>query len=378
MPAMAGDELILPQQQVAAVMPASASPGGHMPIFNVLGDVNLDFEKQERPSKHHRRSFWQWLQHHWLGVFGVLFLLVGAASIQLANIYWSAPFAIEAPAKSSKVVVPAVPKKGPNAIIKTAEAEAFINKITAQPINISVNGKNIAVNAETIKSWLQITADKKTGVTYVHVNQHAVDEAIAGAGVPYIKQPTDQIVMTLAGGYTRVLTPGRDGTKIGDTSALSTSLGSQLLSGKGMNMTLPVITEKFGVAQASTISKMIEVNVSTKQMYLYQNGQLYKQYPISAGAPETPTPIGQFKIYQKLTIQDMRDYNVNGTQYYQPNVRWVNYFLPGGYAIHGNYWRPLSWFGAINSSHGCVSLPDIQAKEVYDWAPIGTTVITHY
>lgn len=376
-----GNEFILPKQQVAAAMPASASPGGHMPIFNVLGDINLDFEDNQRdvqPQKSHQHKLWHWLSQHWLGVFGVLFLGIGALSIYLAGMYWSQPYTIDAPAQSSQISVPAIPLKGPNAAVKKSDTEAYINKIATQPINITINGKTIAVNSDTIKSWLQTTVDKKTGVTYVHVNQHAVDEAIAGAGVPYIKSPTDQIVMTSADGSTRILTPGRNGTKIGDTSSLSKALGAQLLSGKGMNMDLPVITEKFAVATAATIAKMIEVNVTTKQMYLYDNGVLTKQYPISAGAPETPTPIGQYKIYQKLTIQDMRGYNVNGTKYFQPNVRWINYFLPGGYAIHGNYWRPQSWFGAINSSHGCVSLPDTQAKEVYDWAPIGTTVITHY
>ena len=113
-------------------------------------------------------------------------------------------------------------------------------------------------------------------------------------------------------------------------------------------------------------------------MWLYDKGQLTKTYPISAGAAATPTPIGQYKIYSKLAVQDMKGFNPNGSKYFQPHVRWINYFLPGGYAVHGNYWRPLSWFGAVNSSHGCVSLPDDQAKEVYDWAPIGTTVITHY
>jgi lipoprotein-anchoring transpeptidase ErfK/SrfK len=112
-------------------------------------------------------------------------------------------------------------------------------------------------------------------------------------------------------------------------------------------------------------------------MYLYDNGHLTRSYPISAGAQLTPTPLGQFKIYSKLAIQDMKGFNADGSKYLQPNVRWINYFLPGGYAVHGNYWRPNSWFGAINSSHGCVSLPDWQAKQVFDWAPLGTTVITH-
>jgi len=97
---------------------------------------------------------------------------------------------------------------------------------------------------------------------------------------------------------------------------------------------------------------------------------------ISAGAPETPTPLGQYKIYAKFTRQDMRGFNPNGTKYFQPNVQWINYFYAGN-AIHGNYWRPTSWFGNRNSSHGCVSLPNDEAKWVYDWTPIGTPIVTH-
>ena len=59
-----------------------------------------------------------------------------------------------------------------------------------------------------------------------------------------------------------------------------------------------------------------------------------------------------------------------------PDVKWINYFYRD-YAIHGNYWRPLSYFGNINSSHGCVGLEDTEAEWIYSWAPIGTPVIVH-
>lgn len=72
----------------------------------------------------------------------------------------------------------------------------------------------------------------------------------------------------------------------------------------------------------------------------------------------------------------MSGYNVNGTKYFQPKVPYVNYF-DGADAIHGNYWRPPSWFGNINSSHGCVGLQVSDSEWIYNWAPIGTTVIVH-
>ena len=52
-------------------------------------------------------------------------------------------------------------------------------------------------------------------------------------------------------------------------------------------------------------------------------------------------------------------------------------FFHGGYAIHGNYWRPASYFGNINSSHGCIGINVDDAAWIYDWAPIGTSIITH-
>jgi lipoprotein-anchoring transpeptidase ErfK/SrfK len=40
--------------------------------------------------------------------------------------------------------------------------------------------------------------------------------------------------------------------------------------------------------------------------------------------------------------------------------------------IHGAYWH--NSFGTPYS-HGCVNLPSDQAKKLYDWAHIGTTVV---
>ena len=72
----------------------------------------------------------------------------------------------------------------------------------------------------------------------------------------------------------------------------------------------------------------------------------------------------------------MKGANVDGSRYFQAAVPYVNYFY-GSYAIHGNYWRPDSWFGNINSSHGCVGINDPDDAWVYNWAPIGTPVIVH-
>jgi lipoprotein-anchoring transpeptidase ErfK/SrfK len=55
-----------------------------------------------------------------------------------------------------------------------------------------------------------------------------------------------------------------------------------------------------------------------------------------------------------------------------PGVPWTLYFTAQGAAIHGAYWH--NEFGNPHS-HGCVNLPPKEAKLMYDWAQLGTTVI---
>jgi lipoprotein-anchoring transpeptidase ErfK/SrfK len=65
-------------------------------------------------------------------------------------------------------------------------------------------------------------------------------------------------------------------------------------------------------------------------------------------------------------------------EYYVPNVPWCLFFIGRTYAIHGNYWKPEEYFGddpTYTGSHGCVGLIPDQAKQVYEWTPVGTFVV---
>jgi lipoprotein-anchoring transpeptidase ErfK/SrfK len=318
------------------------------------------------------------VHRHSLAVFALLFLIVGASAIQVVGTYKSAHVILAANSTDHAVHVPAIPLQGPNAVVAGYQLSDTVQRIAGQPLNLVIGTKTVPVSSDTIKSWLQVVANRKEGVAYIHVNEPAINKSLNDAAAPYIKDPINQISVTRPDGTSQVIASGRDGTSLGDITAFSHQIGQNVLSAKGMQLTLPVETKAFATTPATDIKKLIEVNVVSKQMYLYDSGQLTRSYPISAGAPSTPTPIGQFKVYSKFAVQDMKGFNADGSKYLQPHVHWINYFLPGGYAVHGNYWRPLSAFGAINSSHGCVSLPDDEAEWVYDWTPIGTTVVTHY
>ncbi|RJQ43223.1 MAG: L,D-transpeptidase [Gaiellales bacterium] len=116
-------------------------------------------------------------------------------------------------------------------------------------------------------------------------------------------------------------------------------------------------------------SKMIDVNLSTQTVMLYDNDTLVRTMICSSGSQATPSLTGTYSVYAKAEKLDMR-----GEGYFAPDVPWVLMFN-GDYTIHGNYWATS--FGTP-SSHGCVGLPLNEAEYLYNWTPIGTIVSIHY
>lgn len=120
---------------------------------------------------------------------------------------------------------------------------------------------------------------------------------------------------------------------------------------------------------APTAGRWIDVNLRTQRLTAYQGNTPVFSALISGGLPATPTVVGRFAIYSKLTSTRM-----TGPGYDLPGVPYTMYFYKG-YAIHGTYWhnnfgRPMS--------HGCVNMRTQDAAWLFNWASIGTPVVTHW
>lgn len=111
--------------------------------------------------------------------------------------------------------------------------------------------------------------------------------------------------------------------------------------------------------------KSILVDTSTQRVYAYRDGQLVRSHLTSTGRDETPTVLGDYKIYVKFVADDMQ-----GEDYFLPDVPYTMYFYQG-YAIHGTYWH--NNFGR-QMSHGCVNLPVDEAEWFFNFAEVGTLV----
>jgi LysM repeat protein len=115
--------------------------------------------------------------------------------------------------------------------------------------------------------------------------------------------------------------------------------------------------------------KWIGVNLSTQTITAYQGQTPVRSALVSTGLWGTPTVVGTYSVYAKYVSAPM-----SGPGYYLPNVPHIMYFYKG-YGIHGAYWH--NNFGTP-MSHGCVNLSLPDAEWFYNWAPMGTKVVTHY
>jgi hypothetical protein len=319
------------------------------------------------------------LNKHSTFLLCLFFLIVAISGVEVGGQYLSARLNRSMALASVSGISEKSPVAGLNIMIPAADLATKLQAITGQTAKLNLGSQIAAINSQTIRSWISITPNSTNSEDYLHVNPQTIDQSLNQIADKYVIAPVNQVSVT-HNGTSQVILGGQNGEKMLSSSSLSAQaneFAKNVMSGKGLNFSAPLISQPFQAVTASAFSKLIEVDVNTHQMYLYDNGNLTRSYPISAGAPATPTPIGEFHVWEKLTEQTMTGFNTNGTRYVQPNVQWINYFDHSGDAVHGNYWRPLSVFGNVNTSHGCVSLPNAEAEWVYDWAPIGTTVITH-
>jgi LysM repeat protein len=142
--------------------------------------------------------------------------------------------------------------------------------------------------------------------------------------------------------------------------------GQRLVVGSGVSASPEPNTEPVA---APTGARWIDIDLTEQRLTAYQGDTAVFSTLVSTGTSRHPTPVGEFDVRTKIDSQTM-----SGADYYLPNVQYVMYFA-GANAIHGTYWH--NNFGHP-MSHGCVNLPTPEAAWLYNWASIGTPVLTHY
>lgn len=138
----------------------------------------------------------------------------------------------------------------------------------------------------------------------------------------------------------------RKNTGMPRTSSASPAIFRRLRNGGGR---FPVRYPRHGRHIEADLSKQVIALIGA-------GGKVERIYPVSSGAPSTPTITGNFAVYR-------RDPGTNAL-----GMIHSSYFR-GGYAIHG--YRSVPTHPA---SHGCLRVPPDDARSIFDWIRYGTRV----
>jgi lipoprotein-anchoring transpeptidase ErfK/SrfK len=358
----------------ATAAPVSISPAATMPIelpTPTFTATKASVANAQRHYKSKRENALDIIHDNSVIVFALLFLLVGVALIEFASSYIMAH---DYPAVTPNSLISDSSMAGLNKTVSTNDLSSFIASLTTQKASLNLGSQTVSISPSSIKSWLTITPNAANTEDNIHIDASNIETSLTGVINQYVTAPVNQVTITRSDSSSEVAIAGKNGTKLSGSANLSgqaINIAKNLFSNNGFNVNAPLVTLPFASVTPSAFDKLIVVDLNSKKMYMYQNGNLVNTFLVSAGKPSTPTPIGEFHIWDKLTVQTM-----TGPGYVQPNVPWINYFDHSGDAIHGVYWRPASVFGSVNTSHGCVGVPVATAEYIYNWAPIGTTVIT--
>lgn len=124
-----------------------------------------------------------------------------------------------------------------------------------------------------------------------------------------------------------------------------------------------------------TQGKYIDISLKNQVMVIFEQGKSLNAFIVSSGKKGMETPQESFQIYNKSPRTWSKKYGL-----YMPY--WMAIVNSGKFGIHelpewpGGYKEGANHLG-IPVSHGCVRLGVGAAKEVYEWADIGTPVIVH-
>ena len=129
--------------------------------------------------------------------------------------------------------------------------------------------------------------------------------------------------------------------------------------------------------------KWIDVSLSEQTVRAMVGEQAVHVAAATSGAPGFETPRGTHyvepdgRVVLERMTASQAGYDPSQARYDVERVLFTQYFDRQGNALHLNYWRPDSVFGAMPTSHGCVGLRLHDAQYFWLFAQPGTRVEIH-
>ena len=171
-----------------------------------------------------------------------------------------------------------------------------------------------------------------------------------------------------------IIIPGKSNWQRQEEARLQAEEEARIKAEEEKRKKKQVQVEDTGSFCADPGSRYIEMDLSSQRLALCNFAKTEGVFPISSGSRQYPTPTGHFQINSKTLRAYSSMYNL-----YMPY--WMS-FIGSAYGIHELPEYPNGAKEGANLlgqavSHGCVRLGVGAAATVYNWAPVGTSVIVH-
>lgn len=285
--------------------------------------------------------------------------------------------------KDQSVSLQPAAKKADILVKDTAAAEAAANDYLSKKIVLTYGGQTFSPDRSALGHMIVFSETKGLDghpTLEASISREQVLGYLQSIANQVNVSPQNKKIM-IRNGVSSVEQEGKNGVAINQAPAadaiLSALQNKQDLTVALTDSSVPFQTQT-SQSSGPNAGQYIEINLSSQQLWAYQNGQVVYSSPITSGGTGNgfPTVTGQFAIYAKE-----RNRYLNGAPYgYNYNV-FVQYWMPFylGFGLHDASWR--NNFGGQDyywdGSHGCVNMPLAAAAFIYDWAPIGTPVWVH-
>lgn len=253
---------------------------------------------------------------------------------------------------------------------------------------VTSDGQNFTINPVNIYSTIDYTAQQ--GQLNWQINQTKLASYIDSViGKKLNVKMVSQVTQSDTG---QVTTQGVDGKTV-DSKTLASKVITALTNKtdtKSAPIAVPIATTAFTNKTAypnytlgAFTGLYLDVSLSTQRITVIQDNAVVAQYLISSGGWRTPTPIGTFYIFNKISEAYSPDYKLwmpmwNGLATSPDGTGYL------GYGIHAL----VCWDKACTNregvthigtpvSHGCIRVDDNGIPWIYNNAPIGTPVVIH-
>ncbi len=114
------------------------------------------------------------------------------------------------------------------------------------------------------------------------------------------------------------------------------------------------------------------IDVPSHTLTMYENGKPVGDIKGSAGSPVDPTRGGVHTVRSKNADETMDSSTIGHGNEWMLDSKWVTHLTASGTFLHSAPWNQS--VGVENNSHGCFGMTTSDAKRVYDFLPIGSTV----